>query len=54
MVETIEMYHLDAMFVFSVAVGVVTILMAWIIVVIAIKGWAVRKRNGLLGLRFVA
>lgn len=40
-----ELYGLDAMFIFTVSMGVVTFLMAWIIVVIAIKGWAVGKEN---------
>lgn len=34
-------------FVFSITVGVVTILMAWVIVVIGIKGWAVKRENKL-------
>ena len=33
------------MFVFTVTMGVVMILMAWIVVVLAIKGWAVRREN---------
>lgn len=44
-VASMELYDLDAMFVFTVAMGLITFLMAWIIVVIAIKGWAVRKEN---------
>jgi len=36
---------LDAMFIFTVSMGVITFLMAWIILVIAIKGFAVRKEN---------
>jgi len=36
---------LDAMFIFTVSMGVITLLMAWVITVIAIKGWAVRKEN---------
>ena len=44
-VETMELYDLDAMFVFTVAMGIITFLMAWIVVVIAIKGWAVRVKN---------
>jgi ABC-type nickel/cobalt efflux system permease component RcnA len=42
-VETIEMYELDAMFVFTVTMGVVMLLMSWIVVVLAVKGWAVRR-----------
>ena len=44
-VSSMELYDLDAMFVFTVAMGLITFLMAWIIVVVAIKGWAVRKEN---------
>jgi len=46
----IESNGLDAMFVFTVSIGITTFLMAWIIFVIAIKGWAVRKENKTLGL----
>jgi hypothetical protein len=44
-VLSMELYDIDAMFVFTVAMGLITFLMAWTIVVIAIKGWAVRKEN---------
>lgn len=44
-VSSMELYGLDAMFVFTVTMGLITFLMAWIIVVIAIKGWAIRKEN---------
>ena len=44
-VASMERYDVDAMFVFTVAIGLITFLMAWIIVVIAMKGWAVRKEN---------
>jgi hypothetical protein len=40
-----EANGLDAMFIFTVSMGVITFLMAWIIVVVAIKGWAVRREN---------
>lgn len=39
MVETIEANNLDAMFIFTVSMGIVTFLMAWVITVIAVKGW---------------
>ena len=42
-----EMNDIDAMFIFTVAMGLVTLLMAWIILVIAIKGWAIGKENKL-------
>ena len=40
-----EINDLDAMFVFTVSMGLIIFLMAWIILVIAVKGWAVRKEN---------
>lgn len=46
-IEAMEVNNLDAMFVFTVSMGVVTFLMAWIILVIAVKGWAVRRENRL-------
>ncbi|RFU24218.1 hypothetical protein B7463_g12117, partial [Scytalidium lignicola] len=42
-VEAIEYNHFDAMFMFTVCMGLVAFLMAWVILVMAIKGWAVRK-----------
>lgn len=36
-------YDLDAMFTFNVAVGFSCLIMAWEVIVIAIKAWAVRK-----------
>lgn len=42
-VAVMEMTDLDAMFVFAVSMGLVTFLMAWIILVIATKGWAIRR-----------
>ncbi len=44
-ITAMESNDLDAMFIFTVAMGVITFLMAWIILVIAIKGWAVREEN---------
>jgi hypothetical protein len=44
-VMSMEAYNLDAMFVFTMTMGFITFLMAWIILVIAIKGWAVRKED---------
>jgi len=40
-----ETYDLDAMFVFTVSMGIITFLMAWIILVIALKGWAARRER---------
>ncbi|KAK6852051.1 hypothetical protein PG995_012176 [Apiospora arundinis] len=39
-------YDLDEMFVYTVTMGCVGVLMAWEIVVLALKGWAVRKEKG--------
>lgn len=41
-----EHYNLDAMFMYTVTMGLVGVLMAWVIIVLAIKGWAVRKEAG--------
>ncbi|KAF2728437.1 integral membrane protein [Polyplosphaeria fusca] len=41
-VAALESYNLDAMFTFTVTMGVVALIMAWETVLIAIKGWAVR------------
>jgi hypothetical protein len=42
-VTAIEANGLDAMFVFTVSMGLITAMMAWIITIIAIKGWATQK-----------
>ncbi|KAK3348095.1 hypothetical protein B0H65DRAFT_165742 [Neurospora tetraspora] len=39
-------YQLDAMFMYTVTMGLVGLLMAWVILCIALKGWAVRKETG--------
>lgn len=38
-------YELDAMFMYTVTMGLVGLLMAWAILVVAIKGWAVRRER---------
>lgn len=38
--------NLDAMFMYTVTMGLIGVLMAWEIILIAIKGWAVRKEAG--------
>lgn len=43
-VAAMERYDLNAMFIFTVTMGWTAFLMAWQIIVLAIKGWAVRKR----------
>ncbi|KAK0101534.1 hypothetical protein ONS95_006700 [Cadophora gregata] len=53
-VMAMENRGLDAMFIFTISMGVITFLVAWIIVVIAIKGWAVRKENRTFAYRGVA
>jgi hypothetical protein len=39
-------YHLDAMFMYTVTMGFVSLLMAWVVLVLALKGWAVRRESG--------
>ncbi|KAI1862418.1 hypothetical protein JX265_009132 [Neoarthrinium moseri] len=39
-------YDLDAMFFYTVTMGFVGLLMAWVVLVLALKGWAVRKETG--------
>ncbi|TGJ86236.1 hypothetical protein E0Z10_g2551 [Xylaria hypoxylon] len=38
-------YDLDAMFFYTVTMGLVGFLMAWIVLLLAFKGWAVRKES---------
>ncbi|KAK3346278.1 hypothetical protein B0T25DRAFT_571426 [Lasiosphaeria hispida] len=38
-------YQLDAMFMYTVTMGFVGLLMAWVILVVALKGWAVRRES---------
>ncbi|KAF6841547.1 integral membrane protein [Colletotrichum musicola] len=45
-IEGMIHYDLDAMFMYTVTMGLVGILMAWEILVLAIKGWAVRRETG--------
>lgn len=53
-VMSMEAYNPNSMFVFTVTIGFITFLMAWIILVIAIKGWAVRKEIGSFTYRTMA
>jgi hypothetical protein len=39
-------YNLNEMFMYTVTMGLVAFLMAWELIVIALKGWAVRKEAG--------
>ncbi|KAG9192241.1 hypothetical protein G6011_10975 [Alternaria panax] len=45
-VAALESYNLDAMFIFTVVMGLTALLMAWTTIVIAIKGWALRRESG--------
>jgi len=36
-------YDLDAMFMYTVTMGFVGLLMAWVVLALALKGWAVRR-----------
>ena len=42
-VAAMENYGLHAMFPFTVTMGLTAFLMAWVIIVLAVKGWAVRR-----------
>ena len=44
-VAAMERYNLHAMFPFTVTMGFTSLLMAWAITVLAVKGWAVRSRQ---------
>lgn len=44
-VAAMERHDLNAMFVFTVTMGWTAFVMAWQIVVLAVKGWAVRRRQ---------
>ena len=44
-VASMEAYDLDAMFVFTVTMGLTAFMMAWTIIVLAVKGWAVRRMH---------
>lgn len=44
-VAAMEHYDLNAMFAFTVTMGFTSLLMAWAIIVLAVKGWAVRRRQ---------
>lgn len=52
-VDAMILHKLDAMFMYTVTMGLVGVFMAWEIMLIAIKGWAVRKEAVRpLGVRF--
>lgn len=44
-IHYMEEYNLMAMFIFTVTMGFTAFLMAYEILVIALKGWAVRREN---------
>jgi hypothetical protein len=41
-VQAMEMYNLDAMFIFTVTMGFTAFMMAWVTAVVALKGLAIR------------
>lgn len=43
-VHSMEQHGLHAMFPFTVTMGFTAFLMAWVIIVLAVKGWAVRRQ----------
>lgn len=45
-VTAMEHHHLDAMFFYTVTMGFVGLFMAWEIILLTIKGWAVRNEAG--------
>ncbi|KAI3396018.1 hypothetical protein diail_514, partial [Diaporthe ilicicola] len=45
-VEAMIHQNLDAMFMYTVTMGLIGLFMAWEIILIAIKGWAVRREAG--------
>jgi hypothetical protein len=44
-IAALEKKGIDAMFTFNLAVAASSLVMAWIIIVMAIKGWAVERRH---------
>ncbi|KJZ75649.1 hypothetical protein HIM_04806 [Hirsutella minnesotensis 3608] len=46
-IEGMIHYNLDAMFMYTITMGLVGLLMAWEVIVLAIKGWAIRKERRL-------
>ena len=44
-VASMEAYDLDAMFIFTVMMGLTAFMMAWTIIVLAVKGWAARRTH---------
>lgn len=44
-VEAMENRNIHAMFPFTVTMGFTSALMAWVIIVLAVKGWAVRRQS---------
>jgi hypothetical protein len=45
-VKALEANNLDAMFAFMIIVGLSAMIMAWEMLLLAIKGWAVRRELG--------
>ena len=48
-VHALEMHDLDAMFVFTVVMGLASLLLAWTVIVVAIKNWAIKREQRILG-----
>ncbi|KAI9712352.1 MAG: hypothetical protein M1820_001565 [Bogoriella megaspora] len=44
-VAALEQYDLDAMFIFTVTMGLTALIMAWTAIIVALKGWAYRREN---------
>lgn len=48
-IGAMEAYSLDSMFVFTVMMGLTAIIMAWCLIVVVVKAWAVRREQKRLG-----
>jgi hypothetical protein len=44
-VQAMEQYDIHAMFPFTVTMGFTAFFMAWVIIVLAVKGWAIRRQQ---------
>ena len=44
-VHAMDQYDMNAMFVFTVTMGFTAFLMAWEMIVLAIKGWAIKRET---------
>ena len=45
MVDTMKQHEIDVMFTYTVTMGLVALLMAWVMAVLVFKGWAIRSER---------